>query len=64
MIDAAVTLFTAGLMSRFDDLPPDPDLRIAVETVVRVVLSHVMQPSGRPEQTADDIAFFAARALA
>ena len=32
--------------------------------VVRVVLSHVMQPSGPPERTADDIAWIAARVLA
>ena len=31
--------------------------------VVRVVLSHVMQPSGTPAETADDIAWIAARVL-
>ena len=31
--------------------------------VVRVVLSHVMQPSGPPAETADDIAWIAARVL-
>ena len=31
--------------------------------IVRVVLSHVMQPSGSPQQTADDIAWLAARAI-
>jgi hypothetical protein len=31
--------------------------------VVRVVLSHVMQPSGPPAATADDIAWIAARVL-
>jgi len=31
--------------------------------VVRVVLSHVMQPSGTPADTADGIAWIAARVL-
>jgi AcrR family transcriptional regulator len=35
----------------------------AIDMVVRVVLSHVMQPSGSPEQTAADIAWLAGQAL-
>jgi len=35
----------------------------AIDTVVRVVLSHVMQPSGTPEETAADIAWIARRVL-
>ncbi|MGH3861440.1 TetR family transcriptional regulator [Actinokineospora sp.] len=35
----------------------------AIDTVVRVVLSHVMQPSGSPEETAADIAWIARRVL-
>jgi hypothetical protein len=31
--------------------------------VVRVVLSHVMQPSGSPEETAADLAWIASRVL-
>jgi AcrR family transcriptional regulator len=38
-------------------------LEAAVDTVVRVVLSHVMQPSGPPAETADDIAWIAGRVL-
>jgi AcrR family transcriptional regulator len=38
-------------------------LDAAVDMVVRVVLSHVMQPSGAPGRTADDIAWVAARVL-
>jgi AcrR family transcriptional regulator len=38
-------------------------LDIAVDLVVRVVLSHVMQPSGPPAATADGIAWLAGRAL-
>jgi len=38
-------------------------LEAAIDAVVRVVLSHVMQPSGPPAKTADDIAWIAARVL-
>jgi AcrR family transcriptional regulator len=38
-------------------------LDIAVDLVVRVVLSHVMQPSAAPAETADGIAWLAGRAL-
>ena len=38
-------------------------LDAAIDMVVRVVLSHVMQPSGRRPQTADDIAWVSARVL-
>lgn len=38
-------------------------LEAAIDMVVRVVLSHVMQPSGAPADTADDIAWIAARVL-
>ena len=61
VIDAAVTLITGGLTSRFDELPPAPELRIAVETVVRVVLSHIVQPG---KSYSADIAFIAQRLLA
>ena len=36
----------------------------AIDMVVRVVLSHVMQPSAPPAATADDIAWIAHRVLA
>jgi AcrR family transcriptional regulator len=38
-------------------------LDAAIDAVVRVVLSHVMQPSASPERTADDVAWIAARVL-
>ncbi|HTW16282.1 MAG TPA: TetR family transcriptional regulator [Nocardioides sp.] len=38
-------------------------LEAAIDMVVRVVLSHVMQPSGTPAETADDLAWIAARVL-
>ncbi|MFC7495624.1 MULTISPECIES: TetR/AcrR family transcriptional regulator [unclassified Nocardioides] len=39
------------------------DLDVAIDVVVRVVLSHVMQPSGSAAETADGIAWLAGRAL-
>jgi AcrR family transcriptional regulator len=38
-------------------------LDAAIDAVVRVVLSHVMQPSASPERTADDVAWIAGRVL-
>ena len=46
------------------DVELDPEqLDAAIDMVVRVVLSHVMQPSASPQKTADDIAWIAARVL-
>ena len=44
---------------------PLPPHRVdaAIDTVVRLVLSHVMQPSGPPDETADSIAWIASRVL-
>ena len=46
------------------DVPLTPErLAAAIDMVVRVVLSHVMQPSAAPASTADDLAWIAARVL-
>jgi len=46
------------------DLPLEPkQLDVGIEMVVRLVLSHVMQPSQAPARTADDIAWLAGRVL-
>ncbi len=46
------------------DVPLEPaELAAAIDMVVRVVLSHVMQPTDEPASTADDIAWIAARVL-
>jgi AcrR family transcriptional regulator len=46
------------------DVPLEPArLDAAIDMVVRVVLSHVMQPSGTPAATAEDLAWIAARVL-
>ncbi len=46
------------------DLPlGDERLDAAIDAVVRVVLSHVMQPSAASDETAEDIAWIASRVL-
>jgi AcrR family transcriptional regulator len=46
------------------DVPLDgARLDAAIDVVVRVVLSHVMQPSATPERTAADLAWIASRVL-
>jgi len=46
------------------DVALGPDrLDAAIDMVVRVVLSHVMQPSGTPASTATDLAWIAGRVL-
>ena len=60
---AAAKLVVAERVAPYD-VPLDPvHLEAAIDMVVRVVLSHVMQPSGPPDQTAADIAWIAARVL-
>jgi len=44
------------------DLTPT-ELDAAIDMVVRVVLSHVMQPTASPERTAGDLAWIAGRVL-
>jgi AcrR family transcriptional regulator len=52
-----------GHLDRYQ-LPLEPkQLDIGIEMVVRLVLSHVMQPSQAPSRTADDIAWLAEQVL-
>jgi len=51
------------LVRPFDLGFDERQLEAVIDTVVRVVLSHVMQPSRSPRETADDIAWIAARVL-
>ncbi|WP_199786063.1 TetR family transcriptional regulator [Streptomyces sp. AA4] len=48
-----------------DYAPPldDRQLTVVMDLVVRTVLSHVMQPSGTPAETADGLAWVATRVL-
>ncbi|QSR28955.1 TetR family transcriptional regulator [Nocardioides sp. S5] len=55
VISARVVPYAPGI----DPAHLDP----AIDMVVRVVLSHVMQPSGSPEQTGADIAWVSAQVL-
>ena len=56
-------LVVAERVAAYDvDLPPDR-LEASIDMVVRLVLSHVMQPSGDPARTGDDIAWIAERVL-
>ncbi len=63
LIDAAKGVIVARI-TRF----PDPGLSpaetdAAVDAIVRLVLSHVMQPGGLPARTADELAWIVARVL-
>ncbi|WP_240044517.1 TetR/AcrR family transcriptional regulator [Nocardioides albidus] len=56
-------LVVADRVASYDvGLPPDR-LEASIDMVVRLVLSHVMQPSAAPARTADDIAWIAERVL-
>lgn len=65
---SAMLLTAAGQVvgehvERYDvPLPPDR-LELLIEMVIRLVLSHIMQPSGTPQETAATIGWIAARVL-
>ncbi len=60
---AAAKLVVADKVAPYDVQVDAAHLEAAIDMVVRVVLSHVMQPSGSPAETADDIAWISARVL-
>ncbi len=62
LLDTAKAVVRARVAAYAAPLPADR-LEAALDLIVRVVLSHVMQPSGSPQATADDIAWLASRAL-
>jgi hypothetical protein len=41
----------------------EPRVEVLIDMVVRLVLSHVMQPTAQPAQTAETIAWIAERVL-
>ena len=54
----------AARITRFPDLGMTPaELDAAIDAIVRLVLSHVMQPGHAPARTADDLAWIVARVL-
>lgn len=62
LVETAKAL-VADRLSAFElDLTTD-QLAGMIDVIVRVVFSHVMQPSGTPAQVADAMAFFSARVL-
>lgn len=50
-------------LDRFDHALDDEQLEVGIDMVVRLVLSHVMQPREAPARTADDIAWLATSVL-
>jgi AcrR family transcriptional regulator len=61
---AAATEVIDARLDRFPDVDLGPHQRaVAIDTIVRLVLSHVMQPGGSPAATADDLAWIVARVL-
>ena len=59
----AAKLVIAERLAPYDVGWTPPQLDAAIDMVVRLVLSHVMQPSATPADTADDIAWIARRVL-
>jgi len=60
---AAAKLVVAERVAPYDVGLDGPQLDAAIDMVVRVVLSHVMQPTDSPEATAADLAWIAAQVL-
>ena len=63
LLELAKAAVTERVAAYEPSLGPD-ELDGAIDMVVRVVLSHVMQPSGTPAATAASLAFIARRVLA
>ena len=65
LVDRASAFLVELVAGRFPELPMPADrLEVALESVVRLVLSHITRPSRSPEETADDMAFIVAAVLA
>jgi len=62
LLDTAKGVLAARVATYDVGLPADR-LAAAIDMVVRVVLSHVMEPSGAPDETARDLAWIAGRVL-
>ncbi|MGJ9411370.1 TetR/AcrR family transcriptional regulator [Aeromicrobium sp. CF4.19] len=64
IVDVAGTVVKQCITEGFAPLPlDDAELDVAVETVVRLVLSAITRPSKPPAETADDIAWIVGLAL-
>lgn len=63
LIGAAKAVIAARI-TRFPDLGMAPgETDTAIDAIVRLVLSHVMQPGGEPARTAEELAWIVARVL-
>ena len=62
LVDTAKAVVRAQVMA-FDLELTSQQLEGVIDVIVRVVLSHVMQPSATPEETADMLAFIAGKVL-
>ncbi len=59
----AAKMVIGGRLEAYEIDLPRQKLAASIDMVVRLVLSHVMQPSDEPAKTADDIAWIAERVL-
>lgn len=65
LVDRATAFLVDLVGSRYPDLPlSGPRLVVTMESVVRLVLSHVTRPSRTPQETADDLSFIVASVVA
>lgn len=64
LIDTAVMTVTLVIESHYSDvgLTP-PQLKTAADAIVRIVLSHIMRPSGTPRDTAEGLGWIASLVL-
>ncbi|WP_232525002.1 TetR/AcrR family transcriptional regulator [Nocardioides mangrovicus] len=62
LLDTAAAVIR-GHLEPYDLALPAERLEVGLDMVVRLVLSHVMQPRQSPERTADDIAWVAGAVL-
>ncbi len=64
LIGAAKEVIARRVPGRYPDLGLDAaELDVAIDAIVRLVLSHVMQPGADPETTSDGLAWIVARVL-
>lgn len=64
LISAATAVIAERLPVRFPDTAlTDHEAEVAIDSVVRLVLSHVMQPGSPPARVADDIAWIVGRVV-
>ncbi len=63
LIDTASTV-VAEHLERFALGLPEEQVAASIDGIVRLVLSHVMQPGGTPTETADQVAWLVSRVLA